>query len=445
MGEHGGWQAPVEVVAADDGDVVVATGDLQRQPYGPITFAVLDAKTGAERSRFAADDPELFYFSDVALRDGRLVYAQRSSIVSQHLSDGEEGWRTGLGPVSMTRSIDNKTVFPRRSGATGHVTALDTSTGQERWTEVGYLATGGNTTAVIGPSDGGRTLRGVDTGSGALRWRLDVPAELAPGGALTATLRNAAGRARHQLRLRHGLRPRPLKHETVPTTRSVPPDGYRSTRLAGVEAKRPTSERVTCIRHGRTTQCRRDRRLRAGGQRWAHGGGAHALRDVRWCSSLSWWRACRCVVTAGPAVAADSTTSTVTPPTGAAKPVPAPGWARRRRWTIRAATSARASASTATGTPAPSAPGRRACRRCEGREERWRHRAGCHRRLGQGRGRHPERRTECRADEGRAADLPGGQRPEHVAERGPRLPVRVPQLLRAVGPCDRRRVLHLDR
>ena len=95
----------------------------------------------------------------------------------------------------MTRSIDNKTVFARRSGATGHVTALDTSTGQERWTEVGYLATGGNTTAVIGPSDGGRTLRGVDTGSGALRWRLDVPAELAPGGALTATLRNAAGRA----------------------------------------------------------------------------------------------------------------------------------------------------------------------------------------------------------------------------------------------------------
>ena len=43
-----GWQAPVEAVAADDGDVVVATGDLQRQPYGPITFAVLDAKTGAE-------------------------------------------------------------------------------------------------------------------------------------------------------------------------------------------------------------------------------------------------------------------------------------------------------------------------------------------------------------------------------------------------------------
>ena len=46
--QRSGWQGAFQVVAADERTVVVANGDLNRQPTGTVTFIVLDARTGKQ-------------------------------------------------------------------------------------------------------------------------------------------------------------------------------------------------------------------------------------------------------------------------------------------------------------------------------------------------------------------------------------------------------------
>jgi outer membrane protein assembly factor BamB len=48
--EHTGWQAPLEIAAADRRHVVVATGETHSSRRGQVTVVVLDARTGIEES-----------------------------------------------------------------------------------------------------------------------------------------------------------------------------------------------------------------------------------------------------------------------------------------------------------------------------------------------------------------------------------------------------------
>lgn len=144
------WGPTFDVVAANARTLVVGNGGyLSRfssaggpdKPSGPTTFFVLDATTGIERSRFTSDDPA-FSFSDFAMVDGLLVYAERDYIVARQLDNGAVRWKTsvaftaptppvqGLRPLLMRASADAQTVF----GLSGReFVALDTRTGAERW------------------------------------------------------------------------------------------------------------------------------------------------------------------------------------------------------------------------------------------------------------------------------------------------------------------------
>ena len=196
--EHGAWSDPFKIVAADERHVVVATGEMQSQRNGRVTFVVLDARTGREDSRFDAGHPENFDFTEVALTDTAIVYAQHSSIASRRLSDGTQNWRqkvdNNLGPLAMARSTDNRTVFALRSGTVGRVVALDAITGRRRWTRSGQLADATSSTTVVGRAHPSRTLRGIDTSTGASGWRDVVSADLAPIGTAALKMRIAAGR-----------------------------------------------------------------------------------------------------------------------------------------------------------------------------------------------------------------------------------------------------------
>jgi outer membrane protein assembly factor BamB len=183
--EHGGWQDPVEIVAADERYVVVATGEIRSQRYGQVTFVVLDARTGKEQSRFDAGHPENFMFSEVALRNHRLVYAQRRSLVARKVPQGTQDWVRKIdddpGAVTMARSTDNKTAFALTSGTVLRVVAVDTTTGRERWTKTGVsLRDAGNSIAALSPVTTAptETLRGTDSASGTSRWHYDVPSDL---------------------------------------------------------------------------------------------------------------------------------------------------------------------------------------------------------------------------------------------------------------------------
>jgi outer membrane protein assembly factor BamB len=202
--ESDGWTERFGIIAADARYVLVATGGLGGQPYtGPVTLVVLDARTGKEKGRFDAGKPKLFYFSDVALVKGLVVYADGRSIVGRRLPNGAQVWRRRFtGPESlelMGRSTDNATVFALGSGAGSRVTALDGATGRERWsraTERENFLSADAKTAVFGRWDPNHTMVGLDTTSGVQRWRRAAPSGLAPPGlgATDLTVNNADGR-----------------------------------------------------------------------------------------------------------------------------------------------------------------------------------------------------------------------------------------------------------
>jgi outer membrane protein assembly factor BamB len=200
----GGWTDRFDIIAADARHVVVATGGLGSQPYtGPVTLVVLDARTGEEEGRFDAGKPKLFYFSDVALAKGLVVYADGQSIVGRRLPHGAQVWRHRFsGPQlleNMARSSEGATVFALGADSDSQVTALDAATGRQRWARStkreGFRAAGG-ATAMFGRLHPSRTLIGVATSSGTARWRYEIPPNLTPPGlgASDLTINTAAGR-----------------------------------------------------------------------------------------------------------------------------------------------------------------------------------------------------------------------------------------------------------
>jgi outer membrane protein assembly factor BamB len=200
----GGWSDRFDIIAANARHVVVATGGLGSQPYtDPVTLVVLDARTGNEEGRFDAGKPKLFYFSDVALAKGLIVYADGRSIVGRRLPNGAQVWRHRFsGPrhlENMARSSDSATVFALGAGTDARVTALDAATGHHRWARStkreGFLAAGGPA-ATFGRFHPSRTLIGVETSSGTPRWRYAIPPNLTPPGfgATDLTINTAAGR-----------------------------------------------------------------------------------------------------------------------------------------------------------------------------------------------------------------------------------------------------------
>jgi outer membrane protein assembly factor BamB len=196
------WNDRFDIIAANQRYVVVATGGLSSQPYtGPVTVVVLDARTGREQGRFDAGAPKLFYFNDVAIRDGLLIYAQDSSITARQLPNGDPDWRrrfTERGSAeNLARSTDDATVFALGSGAEPRVTALDAATGRERWSRNdGSFRTAGPSSVVFAQAHPGRTLIGVDVSSGARTWRYEAPPMLAPDGLGAADLAVASAGGR---------------------------------------------------------------------------------------------------------------------------------------------------------------------------------------------------------------------------------------------------------
>lgn len=200
--ESDGWTDRFDIIAASKRHVVVATGGLGSQPYpGPVTLVVLDARTGAEEGRFDGGEPELFYFNDVAIRDGLLVYAQGSSVTARRLPHGEHDWSrrfVARGSLEgLARSTDDATVFALGSGTKPRVTALDAATGRARWSSTtGWFRTATSTTTIVADAHPGRTLAGIDTNSGARTWRYEVPAALSPSGLGAGDLAVAAAGGR---------------------------------------------------------------------------------------------------------------------------------------------------------------------------------------------------------------------------------------------------------
>lgn len=202
--EARGWTDPFEIVAADSRHVVVATGGIGSQPYDlPVTLVVLDARAGKEQGRFDAGKPQLFYFSDVALTDGQVVYAEGRSIVGRRLPNGEQVWRRRFASDrdldSMARSTDSRTVFALASGRDSRVTALDAATGQQRWTrssnEDGFRSAGA-TASVFGDQHPSRALHSVGTSLGSPKWAYTIPSALTSPGlsAIDLTVGTAARR-----------------------------------------------------------------------------------------------------------------------------------------------------------------------------------------------------------------------------------------------------------
>lgn len=174
--EKAGWNASVETVAADNRHVVIAAGDLNRQPHGPISMVVLDARTGDELTRFEVGDPSRFDFSEVALTNDLVVYAEGSSVVARRLTDGSTAWTTTEDVFfpSLNRSRDARTVLAVSNGP--RITAFDTATGEVRWkTDHRLPVAVGNEVSVVTKGFPGRTLFGISTRSGAGRWHRVPP------------------------------------------------------------------------------------------------------------------------------------------------------------------------------------------------------------------------------------------------------------------------------
>jgi hypothetical protein len=115
------------------------------------------------------------------------VYVEGGAVVRRRLQDGSEEWRHDFhvfrGILNLAVGLDRATVFAVYYTTDPNIrwTALDTTTGRERWTKVDrLLRTAGQGTAVFTDQGPSRALQGVDIRSGRTTWRSDVPARVAP-------------------------------------------------------------------------------------------------------------------------------------------------------------------------------------------------------------------------------------------------------------------------
>ena len=198
------WTDWFNVVAADSTTVVVANGGYSgrrgSEPLGPTTFFVLDSRTGAERARFSADDPQL-RSSGVAMGRGVLAYSERGSIVARDLDDGSVTWQRSFSDeqpeiVASTKDLVVFSAQPdveQRVGATvdaadRRIRALDLRSGATRWAvrDAMVRASDDRTIVAIGPfrspsrSGADRRVRAIDLATGRLRWSRSLPASM-PG------------------------------------------------------------------------------------------------------------------------------------------------------------------------------------------------------------------------------------------------------------------------
>jgi outer membrane protein assembly factor BamB len=154
-------------------------------PIGPTTFLVLDAATGKERKRFLSADPAI-NFSDFAIVDGALVYAENGDALARDLTTGQVRWSRhatfprplqdgGVPWMRIQLSADHSTVFT--SGARGIAEVLDPRTGTVLWNARDrFLRAAEGRDAVF--EDGAPRLESVAARSGRLRWARGAPAAL---------------------------------------------------------------------------------------------------------------------------------------------------------------------------------------------------------------------------------------------------------------------------
>jgi outer membrane protein assembly factor BamB len=175
------WGRTFDVVAADRTTVVVANGSylMKSGPsQSPTTMFVLDARTGMERARFAVAEPAI-PFSDFAISNGVLVYADGANAVGRDVRDGSILWThpsaqatpTSDGGVPRSTihvSSGARTVFV---GSThGFSDVLDARTGALRWTAdpVRYFEAATGSDVVVADTD--QKITALDVATGRPRW-----------------------------------------------------------------------------------------------------------------------------------------------------------------------------------------------------------------------------------------------------------------------------------
>jgi outer membrane protein assembly factor BamB len=188
------WSFPVaaetghtmfDVVAGNRSTVVVASGPYTVRsgpdPIAPTTFLVLDADSGRERTRFLSADPAI-PFSDFAIVDGALVYAENGDALARDLATGRVRWRRhatfprpldngGLPWMRLQLSADHRTVFT--SGERGIAEVLDARTGAVLWNaKDGFLQAAAGDDAVF--EDGEQRIASVVARTGKPRWQREL-------------------------------------------------------------------------------------------------------------------------------------------------------------------------------------------------------------------------------------------------------------------------------
>jgi outer membrane protein assembly factor BamB len=184
------WGGVFDVVAADRAHVVVAnggyTGRSDAGPSGATTFFVLDARTGKERSRFTAADPQML-FADFVLHDGLLVFGDGPSIVARDIRDGSTVWtrpREGTPAEGTAGQWIDPSVRSATNGSRAYLhrrdsfDALAIESGTTRWTAPGWLYASSRALAVTTLPRG---LYAYDATTGAPRWNRRMPHALGRG------------------------------------------------------------------------------------------------------------------------------------------------------------------------------------------------------------------------------------------------------------------------
>lgn len=180
--------AVADVLDANDDTLIVASGGYLARvgdtPSAPTTIFVLDARTGRERARWAAADPQV-PFSDAVIADDTLVYVESGAVIARSLADGATRWQRPYPPGSA--SINVSGVLVLRSGTAGIVfaadqangySALDTRTGDVVWSistpNSAVAASRGRLTVL----QDRQRLRAFDTTTGKLRWHAAMPSSV---------------------------------------------------------------------------------------------------------------------------------------------------------------------------------------------------------------------------------------------------------------------------
>jgi outer membrane protein assembly factor BamB len=196
------WGLTFDVVAADNETVVVVNGGYLihygDQPESPSTVFVLDARTGRERTRFTAANPQML-LSDFAMDHGLLVYADGTDILGRDLRDGRIRWTrpSRIVPAPPFFYTPPQTIRATSDGGTfllggppeGSVDAVDSLSGAIRWSAGPqprqYLSVADRSLVIVNgftgtDSDPNVTLHARSTATGRPLWRRDAT-RLFPG------------------------------------------------------------------------------------------------------------------------------------------------------------------------------------------------------------------------------------------------------------------------